>query len=69
MIESARSKFNWALPLLSIGFLLYASFGSAFPSWLFPHRGYSLSRIVAQTFLHSQGIFGVALSIAIAQAA
>ena len=63
VIEAARRTLGWALPILSIVFLLYASFGSVFPSWLFPHRGYSVSRIVAQTFLHSQGIFGVALSV------
>ena len=63
VIEAARRSLGWALPILSLVFLLYASFGSAFPSWFFPHRGYSVSRIVAQTFLHSQGIFGVALSV------
>ena len=63
VIEAARRSLGWALPILSVLFLLYASFGSAFPSWLFPHRGYPVSRIVAQTFLHSQGIFGVALSV------
>ena len=63
VIEAARRSLGWALPVLSLMFLLYASFGSFFPSWLFPHRGYSVSRIVAQTFLHSQGIFGVALSV------
>ena len=63
VIEAARRSLGWALPILSVLFLLYASYGSAFPSWLFPHRGYPVSRIVAQTFLHSQGIFGVALSV------
>jgi TRAP transporter 4TM/12TM fusion protein len=63
VLEAARRTLGWALPLLSLAFLLYASFGSAFPSWLFPHRGYSMERIIAQTFLHSQGIFGVALSV------
>ena len=63
VIEAARRSLGWALPILSLAFLAYASFGSSFPSWLFPHRGYSVSRIVAQTFLHSQGIFGVALSV------
>ena len=63
VIEAARRTLGLALPLLSVAFLLYASFGSAFPSWLFPHRGYSLPRIIAQTFLHSQGIFGVALNV------
>ena len=63
VVEAARRSLGWALPILSLSFLLYAVLGSSFPSWLFPHRGYSVSRIVAQTFLHSQGIFGVALSV------
>ena len=63
VIEAARRSLGLALPILSIIFLSYAAFGSSFPSWLFPHRGYSLPRIVAQTFLHSQGIFGTALSV------
>ena len=63
VLEAARRTLGLALPLLALAFLLYASFGSALPSWLFPHRGYSLSRIIAQTFLHSQGIFGIALNV------
>ncbi len=63
VIEAARRALGLALPLLAGAFILYALFGSTFPDWLFPHRGYSLERIVAQTFLHSQGVFGVALSV------
>jgi TRAP transporter 4TM/12TM fusion protein len=63
VIEAARRTLGWALPLLAGAFLIYAYFGSSFPSWFFPHRGYSVSRIVAQTFLHSQGIFGIALNV------
>ena len=63
VIEAARRALGLALPLLAGAFVLYALFGSAFPDWLFPHRGYTVPRIVAQTFLHSQGIFGVALNV------
>ena len=63
VIEAARRALGLALPLLAAAFILYALFGSAFPDWLFPHRGYTVPRIVAQTFLHSQGIFGVALNV------
>ena len=63
VIEAARRTLGWALPLLAVAFLVYALLGSSFPDWLFPHRGYGLARIAAQTFLHSQGIFGVALSV------
>ena len=63
VLEAARRTVGWALPILSAVFLAYAAWGSALPSWLMPHRGYGLERIVGQTFLHSQGVFGVALSV------
>ncbi|MXY99472.1 TRAP transporter fused permease subunit [Candidatus Poribacteria bacterium] len=63
VLEATRRSIGIALPLLSFLFLLYASFGQFMPDWLFPHRGYSLQRIVSQTFLHSQGTFGVALRV------
>ena len=63
VIEAARRALGLALPLLAGAFILYALFGAALPDWLFPHRGYTVPRMVAQTFLHSQGIFGVALNV------
>jgi TRAP transporter 4TM/12TM fusion protein len=63
VVEATRRSIGWALPLLALAFLAYAHFGSALPDWLFPHRGYGVERIVAQTFLHSQGVFGVALRV------
>ena len=63
VIEAARRSIGLSLPLLAGAFLLYAYLGWSFPDWLFPHRGYTIPRIIAQTFLHSQGIFGVALNV------
>ncbi len=63
VLEASRRAIGWALPALAGVFLFYAAFGASFPAWLFPHRGYSLERIVAQTFLHSQGVFGTALYV------
>jgi TRAP transporter 4TM/12TM fusion protein len=63
VLEATRRSIGVALPLLSVTFLAYAYWGSALPDWLFPHRGYPVERIVAQTFLHTQGVFGVALSV------
>ncbi len=63
VMEAARRTLGWALPLLAAVFLAYAYFGAWAPDWLFPHRGYPVDRIVAQSFLHSQGVFGVALSV------
>jgi TRAP transporter 4TM/12TM fusion protein len=63
VLESTRRSIGVALPLLSLAFLAYAFWGAYLPSALFPHRGYPVERIVAQTFLHTQGVFGVALSV------
>lgn len=63
VLEGARRAVGPALPLLSLAFLAYAAWGQSMPDWLFPHRGYDLPRIVGQTFLHSQGVFGVALKV------
>jgi len=63
VLEATRRVIGWTLPLLAGIFLVYAGIGPHLPSWLLPHRGYGLERIAAQTFLHSQGVFGVALSV------
>ena len=63
ILEATRRSIGVTLPLLSLTFLLYAGFGQFMPDWLFPHRGYSVQRIVSQTFLHSQGAFGIALRV------
>lgn len=63
VLEATRRVIGWTLPLLATTFLVYAWVGPHLPSWLLPHRGYSLERIAAQTFLHGQGVFGVALAV------
>lgn len=63
VLESTRRSLGWTLPCLSILFLLYSFTGPYLPDWLFSHRGYSVNRIVSQSFLHSQGVFGVALRV------
>ena len=63
VLIAAWRAIGFTLPLLSGIFLLYAAFGPLMPDWFFPHRGYDWQRIVSQTFLHSQGVFGVALRV------
>jgi len=63
VLEATRRSIGLTLPLLSILFLIYAAMGPNMPDWLFPHRGYPWQRIVSQTFLHSQGVFGIALNV------
>lgn len=63
VLEAGRRAVGWTLPLLALAFLLYARLGAGMPDWSFPHRGYAWSRIVSQTFLHSQGVFGIAMKV------
>lgn len=63
VLEATRRAIGLTLCILSLVFLAYAAFGQSMPDWLFPHRGYSWERIVSQTFLHSQGVFGIALKV------
>lgn len=63
VLEAARRAVGLALPILSSLFLAYGYFGQHMPDWLFPHRGYGLERLVSQGFLHSQGVFGIALKV------
>ncbi len=63
VLEAARRAVGLALPALSIAFLAYAKLGPSMPDWLFPHRGYGFERLVGQGFLHSQGVFGIALKV------
>lgn len=63
VLESTRRSLGWILPALALLFIAYAAFGPSMPGWLFPHRGYDWQRIVSQTFLHSQGVFGIALKV------
>jgi len=63
ILEATRRVVGWALPVLAVAFLAYGYWGQAMPAWLFPHRGYGLERLVSQSFLHSQGVFGIALRV------
>ena len=63
VLEATRRAIGMTLCALSLAFLAYAAFGQSMPDWLFPHRGYAWERIVSQTFLHSQGVFGIALKV------
>ncbi len=63
VLEATRRAIGLTLPLLALVFLIYAAYGYILPDWLFPHRGYNWERIVSQTYLHSQGVFGIALKV------
>ncbi len=63
VLEVTRRSIGLALPLLASFFIAYAWLGPHMPGWFFPHRGYGWNRIVSTTFLQSQGVFGIALSV------
>jgi len=63
VLEATRRTIGNALPLLALIFIAYAALGPHVPGWLFPHRGYGWDRIVSQTVLQSQGIFGIAMRV------
>jgi TRAP transporter 4TM/12TM fusion protein len=63
VVEATRRSIGLALPLISVAFFLYALFGPSLPDWMFPHRGYAVDRVVAQTFLRTEGVFGTALRV------
>lgn len=63
VLEATRRSIGLALPILSLLFVGYCLYGQVLPSWLLPHRGYSIDRTISQTVLQAQGIFGVALRV------
>ena len=53
---------GWALPILSVIFLLYAIFGRHFPG-IFMHRGYTWHRIVTYLTTDVYGIYGTSIKV------
>ncbi|MEN9775861.1 MAG: Sialic acid transporter permease protein SiaT [Pseudomonadota bacterium] len=62
LLEATRRSMGWPLPLIAIGFLIYALAGPWFPG-LLRHAGASWSQIVNHQYLTSQGIYGVAVGV------
>lgn len=62
LLESTRRVIGPAMPSIAAVFLLYAYFGQHAPG-LITHRGYSLSRIVSQMYLTTEGIYGITLGV------
>ena len=62
LLEATRRAMGWPLPLIAIGFMLYALAGPMFPG-LLKHPGASWSQLVNHQYLTSQGIYGVAIGV------
>jgi TRAP transporter 4TM/12TM fusion protein len=65
VLEAARRTTGWILPAICIAFLAYAYYGGYIPpAWELGHRGYGVDRIVGQSYMGLEGIFGVPLDVA-----
>ena len=62
VLVASRRLSGWALPILSVIFLLYALFGRSFPG-IFKHRGYNWHRIVTYLTTDIYGIYGTSIKV------
>lgn len=62
LLEATRRSMGWPLPLIAIGFTVYAMAGPWFPG-LLKHAGSSWSQMINHQYLTSQGIYGVAIGV------
>lgn len=62
VLEGSRRVIGFALPIISIFFLLFSWFGKYLPP-LIGHGGYSFKRVVDQMFLGTEGILGMPLGV------
>ena len=65
VLEATRRTVGWILPAICLGFVAYAYLGGLVPEALgIAHAGYGVDRIVGQTYLGLEGLFGVPLDVA-----
>ena len=62
LLEATRRCMGWPLPLIAIGFMVYALAGPVFPG-LLKHAGASWPQLINHQYLTSQGIYGVAVGV------
>jgi len=62
VLEGARRVMGLPLPLISIIFIIYDIFGQYMPD-LIAHKGASVSKLMGQMVLTTEGIFGVPLGV------
>ncbi len=64
LLEACRRSLGLPLVIIAIVFLLYNYFGQYLPSnWIISHRSGSLSQIINQQWVTTEGVFGVALGV------
>jgi TRAP transporter 4TM/12TM fusion protein len=62
LLEATRRSMGWPLPLIAIGFTVYALAGPYFPG-LLKHAGSTWGQMINHQYLTSQGIYGVAVGV------
>jgi TRAP transporter 4TM/12TM fusion protein len=62
VLEACRRIYGWVLPIVSVVFVLYASFADRFPG-VFATRAIPWSRLSTELFLGPDGILGVPLAV------
>ena len=62
LLEAARRVIGPALPIIAIGFCVYAFFGPYMPD-LIAFKGVSLNRFVGQMTMSTEGIYGIPLDV------
>ncbi|MGQ0286645.1 TRAP transporter permease [Pasteurellaceae bacterium 22721_9_1] len=64
LLEATRRSLGLPLVIIAVIFLLYNFFGQFLPTdWLISHRSGSLSQMVNQQWITTEGVFGVALGV------
>ena len=65
VLEATRRTVGWILPAFCIAFLAYAYLGALIPGWTnLGHVGYGPNRIIGQTYMGLEGLFGIPLDVA-----
>lgn len=64
LLEACRRSLGLPLVIIATVFLLYNYFGQYLPTnWIISHRSGSLSQIINQQWVTTEGVFGVALGV------
>ncbi|PJG83114.1 TRAP transporter permease [Caviibacterium pharyngocola] len=64
LLEACRRSLGLPLVIIASVFLLYNYFGQYLPTnWIISHRSGSLSQIINQQWVTTEGVFGVALGV------
>jgi TRAP-type uncharacterized transport system fused permease subunit len=65
VLEATRRTVGWVLPAICLAFVAYAFVGGFLPfGWDLGHKGYDLERLVGQTYMGIEGVFGIPLDVA-----